>query len=239
MAKFATLAGLTYFYQRVKSIFEEKFATKDVATAEFNGLMSAEDKTKLNGVASGATANTGTVTSVGAGLGLDGGDITTSGTIKVKLSDETPYQGEVLNLSNAENRLYPVGVDQNGCLAVNVPWQDMDTQYGTMTPATVTTAGGSGLVPAPGVGENEAFLRGDGSWQELGVLTNAEIDSIFEEDNGNPTDPNSTGSGEEGSGSGESGTGGSGEEGSGSEEPGTGESNNEGNDGDEPTGSGE
>jgi len=44
-----------------------------------DGLMSAEDKTKLDGVEAGA--NTGTVTSITAGGNLTGNEITTSGTI--------------------------------------------------------------------------------------------------------------------------------------------------------------
>ena len=56
------------------------------ATTAAAGSMSAADKTKLDGIASGATANTGTVTSVAtsgtvSGLTLTGGTITTTGTI--------------------------------------------------------------------------------------------------------------------------------------------------------------
>ena len=55
------------------------------ATVTTSGLMSAADKTKLNGIATGATANTGTVTSVtiaaGTGISVDNSAaITTSGT---------------------------------------------------------------------------------------------------------------------------------------------------------------
>jgi hypothetical protein len=57
------------------------------ATTSVAGLMSAADKSKLDGVASGATANTGTVTSVGltvpTGLSISGSPITTSGTLAV------------------------------------------------------------------------------------------------------------------------------------------------------------
>jgi hypothetical protein len=56
------------------------------ATTSVAGFMSAADKTKLNGVAAGATANVGTVTSVGVsggttGLTTSGGPIVSSGTI--------------------------------------------------------------------------------------------------------------------------------------------------------------
>ncbi len=56
------------------------------ATTSTAGVMSASDKTKLDGIAVGATANAGTVTSVAtsgtvSGLTLTGGTITSSGTI--------------------------------------------------------------------------------------------------------------------------------------------------------------
>lgn len=40
-----------------------------------------------------------------------------------------------------------------------------DTTYHNMAAATASTAGGAGLVPAPGAGSQDKFLRGDGTWQ--------------------------------------------------------------------------
>lgn len=64
------------------------YATSDhshsAATTSAAGFMTTAQVSKLNGIAAGATANTGTVTKVTAGTGLNGGDITTSGTISVK-----------------------------------------------------------------------------------------------------------------------------------------------------------
>lgn len=52
------------------------------ATTSASGLMSAADKTKLNGIATGATANTGTVTSIAVKMNnTTKGTITSSGTI--------------------------------------------------------------------------------------------------------------------------------------------------------------
>lgn len=59
--------------------------TVQSATQSAAGLMSASDKTKLDGIASGATANTGTVTSIATGTGLKGGTITGSGTISTNV----------------------------------------------------------------------------------------------------------------------------------------------------------
>jgi hypothetical protein len=60
------------------------------ATTSAAGSMSSADKTKLDGIASGATANTGTVTSVAVtvptGLSVSGSPVTTSGTIAIALT---------------------------------------------------------------------------------------------------------------------------------------------------------
>ena len=58
--------------------------TYSAVTQSAAGLMSAADKIKLDGIASGATANTGTVTKVSTGTGLTGGDIITTGTVSLK-----------------------------------------------------------------------------------------------------------------------------------------------------------
>lgn len=58
----------------------------------------------------------GTVTSITAGRGLDGGTITDSGTIDIKLA------GGDATVSG--NRAYSVALDGSGNLAVNVPWTD-------------------------------------------------------------------------------------------------------------------
>ena len=50
----------------------------------------------------------------------------------------------------------------DGKAFVNVPWTD--TTYSIMSAASASTAGTSGLVPAPAAGDNSAFLRGDGTW---------------------------------------------------------------------------
>ena len=75
-------------------------ATLPAATTSLAGLMTGADRTKLNGIATGATnvtnnnqisngagyttnTNTGTVTSIATGTGLTGGTITGSGTISI------------------------------------------------------------------------------------------------------------------------------------------------------------
>ena len=44
---------------------------------------------------------------------------------------------------------------------------DSNTTYAVFTKATASAAGKAGLVPAPGAGKQEDFLRGDGTWQAV------------------------------------------------------------------------
>lgn len=98
-----------------------KDTTYPAATTTTAGLMSASDKTKLNGIAEGANnyslpvATTDTLGGVKNGNGVT---IAEDGTISVA----------------------------------------------TMTGATSSTAGASGLVPAPASGKQTSYLRGDGTW---------------------------------------------------------------------------
>ena len=76
----------------------------------------------------------GTVTSVATGVGLTGGTITNTGTLKAKLRSETALTVDATVRTEATDKVYPVGVDKSGYLAVNVPWT-------TYTAATTSTAG--------------------------------------------------------------------------------------------------
>lgn len=64
-----------------------------VATTSVNGFMSSTDKSKLDGIASGATANAGTVTSVGLSLPTEitvtGSPVTGSGTLTGAWASQT------------------------------------------------------------------------------------------------------------------------------------------------------
>lgn len=57
---------------------------------------------------------------------------------------------------------------------------DSDTKYAVMNAATASTDGAPGLVPAPAKGKQNAFLKGDGTWEDMGEVTDAEIDAIIE-----------------------------------------------------------
>lgn len=56
---------------------------------------------------------------------------------------------------------------------------DTNTTYSPMGGASASTAGTQGLVPAPGKGKQNDFLRGDGTWAELTEATDADIDAII------------------------------------------------------------
>lgn len=79
-------------------------------------------------LAASKTSNTGTVTSVATGIGLTGGTITTSGTLKTKLKSETARTIDALSVDTSTSKLYPVVTDKSGYLAVGVPWTDNDTK---------------------------------------------------------------------------------------------------------------
>ena len=78
----------------------------------------------------------------------------------------------------AASGLYKVAVTAEGHVAsatavqkgditgLGIPGQD--TTYSAFTGASAGAAGTSGLVPAPSAGDNEKFLRGDGTWQAGG-----------------------------------------------------------------------
>jgi len=80
------------------------------------------------------TSNTGTVTSVATGAGLTGGTITTSGTVKANLTSETKLTNAAADGTETAGRIYPVRLDKNSKLAVNVPWEN--TTYSSKTAAS-------------------------------------------------------------------------------------------------------
>ena len=96
----------------------------------------------------------GTVTNVATGVGLTGGAITSTGTIKAKLRSETALTNDSAAATETSGRVYPVAVDKSGYLAVNVPWTDhtYTVNNGTLaiqgsgTTASSFTANNSGNV---------------------------------------------------------------------------------------------
>ena len=118
--------------------------TYGTATTSANGLMTAAMVTKLNGIANGATANTGTVTSVAAGTGLSGGTITTTGTLSLATSGVTAGSyGPTANVSGSNGATISVPqitVDAYGRVTsvVNRTYTSVNTDTNTDTQVTNT-----------------------------------------------------------------------------------------------------
>lgn len=151
--------------------------TYGVASSSSNGLMSSTDKAKLDGIAPGATANKGTVTSVATGVGLTGGTITSSGTIKANLLSETALTLNAVAGTTTSGRVYPVAVDKSGYLAVNVPWTDTNTNTtytfaGGIDGFKVTPSGGSAQTVAVDVSvTNSAPTLSWGATSTIGTVS--------------------------------------------------------------------
>lgn len=69
-------------------------------------------------------------------------------------------------------------VDEN--VPAGAKFTDTNTTYSPMTGASASASGTQGLVPAPGKGKQNSFLRGDGTWAEMTEATDADIDKIIE-----------------------------------------------------------
>ena len=109
-----------------------------------------------------------------SGKGLSTNDYTTAE--KTKLSGIAEGANNYVHPSYTAQKsgLYKVTVDAAGHVSgatavakdditgLGIPAQD--TTYSNMTPATASTAGKAGLVPAPAAGKQASFLRGDGTW---------------------------------------------------------------------------
>lgn len=145
-------------------------ATIPAATTTAAGAMTADDKTKLNGIASGATANIGTITGVTADSPITGGGSSgsvsvghatqgpssTADTSKGDTSNQTPAFGGTFKVPSATVNKY----GHTTALAdhtVKIP----DTVFGG---ASSSAAGSKGLVPAPAKGDQAKFLQANGSW---------------------------------------------------------------------------
>ena len=116
-------------------------------------------------------AKTGTVTSVATGAGLTGGTITGSGTIKVKLKDETANSADSSKSTSTNGGLYSVEVDKSGNLAVRVPWTDhtytvnngtlnLQANGTTKTTFTANQSGNSTFNIATGSGDGTISVGG-------------------------------------------------------------------------------
>lgn len=122
--------------------------TYSAATTSAAGLMSAADKAKLDGIASGATANTGDITGVTAGNGLTGGGSSGSVTLNVGAGSGITVAADTVSVNTGyttSGKNYKVAVDSSsGGLYVNVPWTDNNTWKANSSSSEGYVASGSG-----------------------------------------------------------------------------------------------
>ena len=97
----------------------------------------------------------GTVTNIATGAGLTGGSITTSGTIKANLTNETKATVDSTYSQGTDaNKLYSVQLDKSGKLAVKVPWTD--TTYTSLKNPYSLTIQGNGATLSNGTYDGSA-----------------------------------------------------------------------------------
>lgn len=109
------------------------------ATTSANGFMSSSDKSKLDGIASGANKYTHPSYTARS-----------SGLYKVAVDS----QGHVSSVSN---------VTKSDITNLGIPGQDTNT-WTAFKGATTSTAGTAGYVPAPSAGSATRYFRSDGTW---------------------------------------------------------------------------
>ncbi|MCI8824707.1 MAG: hypothetical protein HFH63_02235 [Lachnospiraceae bacterium] len=157
--------------------------TYSTATQSANGLLSAADKKKLDGISEGANK-----TIVDSSINPDSVNPVQNKVVKYALDGKANinhshnYAGSSSTGGSANSA---VKLDSSaGSAAQPVYFKDgkptactyslnasvpsgakfTDTTYSNMTAATASAAGKAGLVPAPAAGKTGAFLRGDGTW---------------------------------------------------------------------------
>lgn len=139
--------------------------TYNNATTEVSGLMSASDKSKLNGITSSADAvsfsrtlssgtKIGTITINGANTDIYA---PTAGTPPTYGQATSSTLGLVKIGYPESGKNYPVELNSSGQMYVNVPWTDNNTTYG------LATTGANGLLKQLS-GNTSQYMRGDGTW---------------------------------------------------------------------------
>ena len=85
--------------------------------------------TKVSDLTNDSGFITSAVTSVATGAGLTGGPVTSTGTVKANLKSEAASVLGASSKGSTADREYAVGVDKDGYLSVNIPWENDNTQY--------------------------------------------------------------------------------------------------------------
>lgn len=109
---------------------------------------------------------------VDAGVGLTTAN--NGRTIKAKLKSETASTLEAAAMGSTASRQYAVGVDKNGVLSVNVPWENDNTTYTGTSPITVsgsTISHAASGVTAGSYGPSAAVTGTEGTTMNVPYIT--------------------------------------------------------------------
>ena len=177
--------------------------TYAAVTTAANGLMTKEDKIKLNGVAENANNYVHpTATSKASGLykvTVDGTGHVTAATAVAKAditglgipAQDTTYAaatGSALglvktgsNITNSSGTISLTKANVTAALGYEPPTTDTNTTYANYVGATTAASGTAGLVPAATTADRTKFLRGDATWQ---VPTNTTYGAVTTAANG-------------------------------------------------------
>ena len=150
----------------------------DSAHAPSNAQANVIETIKVNGTAltPSSKAVDITVPSVGNGTitikqaGTTKGTFTTnqSGNTTIELTDNNTWRDVVDNLTSTD-ATKSLSANQGKVLKGLVDGKAAASHtHSAMTGATSSAAGTSGLVPAPAAGDQDKFLKADGTWQEAG-----------------------------------------------------------------------
>lgn len=171
--------------ERIKDLADSAKLAEDLATTSANGLMSSEDKSKLDGIASGATANTGTVTSVGlsapTGFSVSGSPVTGSGTLTFTYA--SGYEGFTTTLKNKLDGI-EASADVTDATNVAAAGAIMDgdfsangmmvrTASGTYASRTVTAGTGIAVTNGNGASGNPTVALSSGAQASLALADTA------------------------------------------------------------------
>lgn len=135
--------GLSHLWARITAKFVPKVSGKGLSTNDYT----TAEKNKLSGIASGAQKNQNAFSNVKVGTSTMAADSETD-TLELVAGVNVTITPDTAN--------------------DKVTITAKDTTYDVFKGATTTpaSAGGKGLVPAPGIGQAEYFLAGDGTWKE-------------------------------------------------------------------------
>lgn len=96
-------------------------------------------------------------------------DITSLTDYKIGWTYKSSNNFEVEGLGKIESGDMIVCISNYSNAFQATDWNVVQNNIDVMEGASASLAGVKGLVPAPGEGDNNKFLRGDGTWQVAGV----------------------------------------------------------------------